>query len=109
MAYYFYSAYTITSQIIVDGSCTDTIETFSLSSFYTASLSTESGNLIVDPNAQQSFIDFLEFETCSGGQNKFSIVPFANVETTTEYATTTVQRVPVTQSRSIGPVSAFPG
>lgn len=107
-AYHYYSAYTITSHFTTtNGICTSTVQPFSLTAIYTAELSTVSGRVTIDPNAQQSFIEFLDFQTCSGATDNVSIGAVAHVEKITQYTRTTVQRVPVTQPRTLGPVSGF--
>ena len=82
-------------------------DTISLSTVYQAKLSAVSNSVIIDPNAQQSFIDYLDFTGCSGGGQNLNTRAIVNVLTRTETLTNTLSSGSVTLSRSLGQVSGL--
>ena len=87
-AYNVFTAYSVTSATLSDGICvTDKGSAITLSSAYTEILSSASGQVHLDQNGEEQFINFLGFTSCSGGGE--SVVPTALVQVTNVTATTT--------------------
>ena len=79
-----------------------------LPSAYSELLPMGSGGVTLDANGLQSFIKFLGFSTCSGGQLNYSPTALIQVLNTTATQTSTFSNVPLAEfsaSLTIAPVS----
>jgi hypothetical protein len=106
-AYNVFTAYTIRSKFVSEGSCvTVTNAPSTLASAYSQPITESSGKIYLNGEGQQDFIEYLGFTSCSGGgehviQNM--ILHVQNITTEiTRYQTGAVL-API--SRTLGPVS----
>lgn len=79
-----------------------------LSSAYSEALPSANGQVTLDANGQQGFIDFLGFSTCSAGGEKIQPTALIQIKNTTAILTRTFSNVPLaamTASLTIAPVS----
>ena len=75
---------------------------------YSETLPSANGQVTLDVNGQQQFINHLGFSTCSGGGGSAAVSAILQVLNTTATTTTSVSNVPlaaVVASLTIAPVS----
>ena len=105
------AAYSITSVYLSNGLCVTTSgSAIQVSPAYSEILTSANGQVTLDANGQQSFIDYLGFSTCSGGGENVVATALVQVTNTTTTTTSTFSNVPlaaVVASLTIAPVS-FP-
>ena len=103
------SAYSITSEYLSNGVCITTSgSAMPVSPAYSEILSSANGQVTLDVNGQQSFIDHLGFTTCSGGGENVvaqALVQVTNTTTTTTRSFTNMPLAAVVASLTIAPVS----
>ena len=107
-----YAAYSITSAYSSNGICVTTSgSAISVSPAYSEVLVSANGQVTLDANGQQSFIDHLGFSSCSGGGENIGATALVQVLNTTATTTSTFSNVPlaaVVASLTIAPVSILP-
>lgn len=115
-AYNVFTAYSITSAYLSNGICVTTSgSAMSVSPAYSEVLVSANGQVTLDANGQQSFIDHLGFTSCSGGGENIGATALVQVLNTTATTTSTFSNVPlaaVVASLTIAPQSvpsAAPG
>ncbi|CAD6569345.1 MAG: hypothetical protein ASARMPRED_002734 [Alectoria sarmentosa] len=115
-AYNVFTAYSITSVYTSNGLCVTTSgSAIQVSPAYSEILTSANGQVTLDANGQQSFIEYLGFSTCSGGGENVVATALVQVTNTTTTTTSTFSNVPlaaVVASLTIAPQSvpaAAPG
>ena len=107
-----YAAYSITSAYNSNGICVTTSgSAIPVSPAYSEVLVSANGQVTLDANGQQSFIDHLGFSSCSGGGENIGATAIYQVLNTTATTTSTFSNVPlaaVVASLTIAPVSILP-
>ena len=105
------TAYSITSAYTSNGVCVTTSGSrIQLSSAYSQTLTSANGQVTLDVNGQQSFIDHLGFSTCSGGGENAVLTALVQVLNTTVTTTSSFTNVPLAAavaSLTIAPVSVL--
>ena len=105
------SAFSITSEVVSNGVCvTSPGPPTTLSSAYTQTLQSTNGRVILDPNGQRAFINFLGFTKCSNGGENVAATALIQVTNTTATMTSTFSNVPlaaVSATLTIAPVGHF--
>ncbi len=103
------AAYSITSAYMSNGVCVTTSgPPMQVSPAYSETLPSANGQVTLDVNGQQQFINHLGFSTCSGGGGSAAVAAILQVLNTTATTTTSVSNVPlaaVVASLTIAPVS----
>ena len=107
-----HAAYSVTSAYFSNGICVTTSgSAISVSPAYSKVLVSANGQVTLDANGQQSFIDHLGFSSCSGGGENIGATALVQVMNTTTTTTSTFSNVPlaaVVASLTIAPVSICP-
>ena len=102
-------AYSVTSAYLSNGICvTNSGSPVQVSPAYSETLTTANGRVTLDVNGQQSFIDHLGFQSCSGGGEHVVARAFVQVQNTTMTTTSSFTNVPLAAavaSLTIAPVS----
>ncbi|KAL8645571.1 MAG: hypothetical protein Q9210_006634 [Variospora velana] len=87
-AYNLFTAYTLTSQRIVNGVCSTELYESTLASAFTETLSSADGQVTLDLAGEQAFISILGFTRCQGGGENIGGTVLAQVQTLTATSTT---------------------
>lgn len=102
-------AYSITSAYLSNGVCITTSGApVKLSSAYTETLASANGQVVLDANGENAFIDHLGFSTCSNGGENVNPTALLQIFNTTTTATSTFSNVPLAAASAtltIAPVS----
>ncbi|KAL8997055.1 MAG: hypothetical protein Q9169_003596 [Polycauliona sp. 2 TL-2023] len=88
-----YTAFTITSQELVNGACATSADISTLSVAYTQNLATASGRVYLDQALQQDFLNYIGFSTCRNAANNFANTVLAPVSGLTVSTTSTFSNV----------------
>ena len=103
------AAYSVTSAYSSNGLCVTTSgPPIQVSPAYSEILSSANGQVTLDVNGQQSFINYLGFSTCSGGGENVVARALVQVQNTTMTTTSSFTNVPLAAavaSLTIAPVS----
>ena len=103
------AAYSVTSAYTSNGLCITTSgPAITVSPAYSETLTSASGQVTLDVNGQQQFINYLGFSTCSGGGENVVAQALVQVQNTTATTTSSFTNVPlaaVVASLTIAPVS----
>ncbi|KAL9599794.1 MAG: hypothetical protein Q9219_003580 [cf. Caloplaca sp. 3 TL-2023] len=112
-AYNIFSAYTLTSQVFVNGDCQTTSYVSTLDNAYSETLSTANGQVTLDLAGEQSFISFIGFTQCQGGGANVGGTVLAQVSdltvtTSMFYPTVTLAAMSTTLAPTTNPTSRLP-